>query len=294
MRSLLRPGDWCLAPFERDAHPDHDAAGRAARTRLRGRVGARLLRYPLWAWHWAVPDDPRVPWHEAVRVVLPEAAQRSKAAALACYRSQTEPLGPAAEDAAVVPPGVLAHFQRPVRGAARMTLPDSYFAAMYARSADPWGFGDRWYEERKRAVTLAALPQRRYASAFEPGCSIGVLTAALAPRCDALLATDVSQEALAVAGRRLADAGHVRLERRALPDDWPPGRFDLVVLSELLYYLGADDLASGRRARRRRRWRPAAPCSRSTGCTRSRTTRRPAPRRSRRSRTPPAGSSSGR
>lgn len=125
-----------------------------------------------------------------------------------------------------------------------MRLPDSYFAALYAGSVDPWGFQDRWYEARKRAVTLAALPQQRFASGFEPGCSIGVLTAALAPRCDRLLAADVSASALAAAQERLAGAANVRFERRAVPDDWPPGQFDLVVLSELLYYLAGDDLAA--------------------------------------------------
>ena len=56
-----------------------------------------------------------------------------------------------------------------------------YFDDMYARSDDPWGFTSRWYERRKYAISLAMLPQERYDSAFEPGCSIGVLTGRLAP-----------------------------------------------------------------------------------------------------------------
>ena len=123
-----------------------------------------------------------------------------------------------------------------------MTMPEEYFASVYGGSPDPWGFTDRWYEERKRALTLAALPERRYATAFEPGCSIGVLTEELATRCDALLASDVSDVALASAADRLVAAPHVRLVRAVLPRDWPDGTFDLVVLSELLYYLGDDDL----------------------------------------------------
>ncbi len=130
-----------------------------------------------------------------------------------------------------------------------MTLPEDYFHDVYAGSADPWGFTDRWYEQRKRALTLAALPDRHYATAFEPGCSIGVLTQVLAGRCDSLLATDVSPAALTEARVRLADVPHVRLEQRALPQGWPKGSFDLVVLSELLYYLGDEDLrATARRA----------------------------------------------
>ena len=123
-----------------------------------------------------------------------------------------------------------------------MSLPPDYFERMYDAAPDPWGFTDRWYEQRKRAVTLAALPQRRYRTAYEPGCSIGVLTAELADRCDALLASDVSATALAAAAARLADRPHVRLEQRALPQSWPAEQFDLVVLSELLYYLDDADL----------------------------------------------------
>lgn len=123
-------------------------------------------------------------------------------------------------------------------------LPDTYFDELYAASADPWGFTDRWYERRKRALTLAALPVRRYANAFEPGCSVGVLTAELATRCERLLATDVSAAALAAASQRLADAPAVTLRRWALGDPWPAeAPFDLIVLSEVLYYLGADLLA---------------------------------------------------
>lgn len=109
---LLGPADWCIAPFDGDGHPDHDAGGRAA-ARACAATGARLLSYPLWAWHWSRPGDPRVPWERALRVPLPPDALRRKQEALTCYPSQTEPLGPAPEDAAVVPPSDLAHFLRP-------------------------------------------------------------------------------------------------------------------------------------------------------------------------------------
>ena len=77
-----------------------------------------------------------------------------------------------------------------------VTLPPAYFDAMYQGAADPWGFEDRWYEQRKYAVSLALLPAARYRSAFEPGCSIGVLTRMLAGRCDELLSCDVAAAAV--------------------------------------------------------------------------------------------------
>lgn len=115
-----------------------------------------------------------------------------------------------------------------------MTLLPAYFDRLYADGPDPWGFRTRWYEARKRALTIACLPDRRYRSAFEPGCSIGVLTDALAERCDHVLAMDVSDRALAEASAILPSS--VSLVRGRVPDDWPGRRFDLVVVSEIGYY----------------------------------------------------------
>jgi SAM-dependent methyltransferase len=123
-----------------------------------------------------------------------------------------------------------------------VTLEPGYFRAQYASSADPWGLAERWYETRKYALTVALLPRERYRAAFEPGCSIGVLTAQLAPRCDRLLACDAVPEAVASARVRTAALPGVRVERRAIPADWPPQSFDLIVFSELLYYFGEADL----------------------------------------------------
>ena len=98
-----------------------------------------------------------------------------------------------------------------------VTQPPAYFDAMYEAAADPWGFEDRWYEQRKRAVSLALLPAVRYRSAFEPGCSIGVLTRMLAGRCDAVLSCDVAAAAVRAAARRTEDLPHVQVERREIP-----------------------------------------------------------------------------
>ena len=123
-----------------------------------------------------------------------------------------------------------------------MTLPATYFAAMYAGAEDPWGFRSRWYEQRKRDVTLTALTRPRYRRAFEPGCSIGVLTAALADRCDEVVAADVDECAVSTARSELARHGHVRVERLSVPQEWPDGMFDLVVISEVAYYLARPEL----------------------------------------------------
>ncbi|WP_329203157.1 class I SAM-dependent methyltransferase [Streptomyces sp. NBC_01435] len=121
--------------------------------------------------------------------------------------------------------------------------PGDYFTRMYADHDDPWQLADRWYEQRKYALTLGALPRAVYRSAFEPGCSVGVLSALLAGRCRALLSCDREERALEQARARLAHLPHVRVEHLLLPGDWPDETFDLVVLSELLYYFTAADTA---------------------------------------------------
>ncbi|HEY3996930.1 MAG TPA: SAM-dependent methyltransferase [Mycobacterium sp.] len=118
---------------------------------------------------------------------------------------------------------------------------------MYVDTEDPWQLATRWYEQRKYAVTLALLPERRYRHAFEPGCSIGTLTAQLAQRCDHVTAFDVAEAAVRGADERLREAGcrdRVTLTRASLDAAWPAGPFDLLVLSEVAYYLKANTLAA--------------------------------------------------
>lgn len=124
-------------------------------------------------------------------------------------------------------------------------LPDGYFADMYSETPDPWQLAERWYERRKYAITVAMLPRPTYRHAFEPGCSIGVLTEQLAGRCNHVTATDVAQRALDEAAARLdrgGRLGRVSLRRMSIDSDWPAEDFDLVVLSEVAYYLSAPTL----------------------------------------------------
>ena len=116
------------------------------------------------------------------------------------------------------------------------SMAPDYFESLYATDPDPWRFETSEYEREKYASTLAALPPRRFAAGLEVGCSIGVLTQQLAERCDRLLALDVAETALQRARIRCPN---VVFERRRVPDEWPPGRFDLMVFSEMLYYLDA-------------------------------------------------------
>lgn len=122
------------------------------------------------------------------------------------------------------------------------SLAEPFFEEFYAGQRDPWGFETRWYEKRKRALTMAALPRERFGSALELGCSIGMLTADLAERCDSITGVDIAEQPLQVARARLAGQPGVTFERRTLPAEWPEGSFDLIVISEVGYYLSAAEL----------------------------------------------------
>ena len=124
----------------------------------------------------------------------------------------------------------------------KSTIDAAYFDALYAAEADPWRFRTSDYEREKYAATLAALSKARYSHALEVGCSIGVFTKQLAARCDALLGIDASDTVLATAKEACAECKNVTFEARMVPVAFPSGSFDLIVLSEVIYYLDVPDL----------------------------------------------------
>jgi 2-polyprenyl-3-methyl-5-hydroxy-6-metoxy-1,4-benzoquinol methylase len=117
-----------------------------------------------------------------------------------------------------------------------------HFKRLYQSNPDPWGFQTSDYERSKYRQTLSALGDRHFTSALEVGCSIGVLTSALAVRCDSLLGVDIVEDPLEAARLRCADQPQVRFQRMQVPTEWPEGRFDLMVFSEVLYFLSEADI----------------------------------------------------
>jgi SAM-dependent methyltransferase len=116
------------------------------------------------------------------------------------------------------------------------------FEERYRTEGDPWGTLSDPSEQEKAAATLEACGDGPFERVCDLGTGIGVLAAALAPRSSALIALDGAPTAVAQAIRRLAPWPHARAQVAVLPGDLPAGRFDLVVASELLYYLSPSDL----------------------------------------------------
>jgi hypothetical protein len=75
-------------------------------------VGARPLEYLVWAWHWADPWGSDIPWDHCCRLDLTRRERARKRWATEAFRSQTQPLGPRAADAPVLPAPLMRRFWR--------------------------------------------------------------------------------------------------------------------------------------------------------------------------------------
>jgi LmbE family N-acetylglucosaminyl deacetylase/SAM-dependent methyltransferase len=250
MPDATLPGRTLLvAPWQGDGHRDHRIAGEVAAGIASDTTDVDLVSYPVWAWHWDEPAAPALPLAELHALELTATALDRKRRALDAHVSQVRPLSSAPGDEAIVDDRHARHHLRTeewfvvtTRAAAEpgsASRSRESFDAHYDRKPEGWDFDGSWYEQRKRAVTLAALPRHRYRSALELGCATGVLTAALSERADVVLGTDISNAPLERARRRAPSA---RFVQAALPDEWPSGRWDLVVMSEVGYYLAPADL----------------------------------------------------
>lgn len=127
------------------------------------------------------------------------------------------------------------------------------FESLYAEDADPWALLDsrNRYQRRKCRNILAFLPKdRRFKNVLDVGCGLGGLSRLLAERADHVLGVDLAQSAVERARQLHADRGNIRFVQADafnLPAEMN-GKFDLVVLADILYYRAAgepfDDMAA--------------------------------------------------
>ena len=119
------------------------------------------------------------------------------------------------------------------------------FEQFYRADRDPWDFTTSPYEQRKYDLTVASLPRRRqYQRCFEPGCSIGALTARLAMVATEVVALEASPTAAATAVTRLGAFPNVSVHHGSILEHWPDGEFDLIVFSEIGYYWDRPELTT--------------------------------------------------
>lgn len=254
-----------VAPWPRDGHKDHDALGLAA-TEASEITGAAVVHFALWMWHWSTPDQ--LPWDALVVSETSPVGCWRKRGAVQAFTSQLHPalsrsgetevapiLGPAMQARArrlvevLIDPGTALPVIHPEGQARRYRSRTEHFDEMYADGPDPWNNVGSFYEQRRRSLVAAILGSARYRRVLELGCADGFLTSALAARADTVHALDAS--AAAVAAARV-NAPKASVEIGNLPGALADldGDFDLVVLSEVGYFLsGMELLATLRRAR---------------------------------------------
>lgn len=122
------------------------------------------------------------------------------------------------------------------------SVPSSFFDETYRQSSDPWRYTSSFYETSKFRTTIRSLPKVRFKNAFEIGCAIGVLTQKLAKKCDRLLSVDYSEVGLQEARKRCRDLPQARFQQMQIPQQFPTEKFDLILFSEVGYYLTMPDL----------------------------------------------------
>ncbi|MDR4532948.1 PIG-L family deacetylase [Glutamicibacter sp. PS] len=249
---LIGEGPCVVAStYREDGHTDHEVLGRLV-ARLAAQASVTHLEFPIWYWNWAHPENDNrwTHWH---RLELPQADHVAKETALAAHQSQVQPLSELPGDEVLLDRHVLEHFHRAQEtfrvtwlGEKDAAVAALVFEDLYLQRGDPWDYRSSRYEQRKQDIVLASLPRAHYGAVLELGCSIGLQTAELAARSDRLVGVDASATAVAQALAQVADLAHVTLVQATLPGQWPPlepDSMDLVVLSEIGYFLAADELA---------------------------------------------------
>ena len=112
-----------------------------------------------------------------------------------------------------------------------------HFESLFASDADPWQYTSK-YEQTKYEQTLGMLPAGRPAKALEIGCAEGHFTLQLSSRVKSLVASDISEIALRRTAEYFIDSPHVSFRQMDLARDPIDGSFDLILCSEMLYYMG--------------------------------------------------------
>lgn len=123
-----------------------------------------------------------------------------------------------------------------------MSIAAEHFEQLFASDPDPWSYRSDFEEMRRHRLVMATLDSPSYDRTFEPACANGTLTALLAQRSNELIAWDGSANAVLHARKALRDLPNVHIASRTVPASWPDGAFDLIVLSDFLYYLPAEEI----------------------------------------------------
>ena len=119
----------------------------------------------------------------------------------------------------------------------------AFFDDLWSRG-DPWELTSSEFERRRYARLAELLRDRRYGRVLEIGCGAGAFTSMLASMADEVVALDISETAIEQAKRLHPAGAHSggRIDFRVANimdfDMRAGGTWDLVVMTETIYYLG--------------------------------------------------------
>lgn len=252
MLDRLQPKTIFL-PWRRDPHRDHRATWQITIAALKQAATPLLIfEYFIWLWERAAAEDHPLAQEGTLCYVDIAGTVQLKQKAIMAHVSQTTGLIDDDEHGFTLSAEMLGHFKDPkeyfiettpdLMNEKTHTLSENYFDEVYRDREDPWNLAKSEYERAKYSATVNALTKERYGSAFEIGCSIGVLTEALLQKCDKILGIDIADAPVAQARKRLADYPQATIEKMTVPDTFPDENFDLVVMSEVGYFFSFTDL----------------------------------------------------
>ncbi|WP_442591816.1 bifunctional PIG-L family deacetylase/class I SAM-dependent methyltransferase [Pedobacter sp. AW31-3R] len=247
--------DFCpeliLVPYELDPHRDHRATWQLLMAALeRNKIERpKIWEYPIWLYANASVDD--IPDLKRNELLVVDVSSHShlKEACIYAHQSQTTKLIGDDPKGFMLSAEMISnftngkeYFMEREKLNPSTTLSSDYFEKLYRKNIDPWNFETSAYERNKYLATIDAIPDGQYPSALEIGCSIGVLTEMLVSKCIRLTAMDISKTALEKARIRLKDSPKVNFIAGGVPSDFPYGKYNLIVISEVGYYLCMGDL----------------------------------------------------
>ena len=237
-----------FVPYKKDAHEDHRATWELAQRALQqSEHKPALIEYPIWLWkNGKEADFPNPSDYNFFRLNISEVLQH-KERAIEAHKSQVTRFIDDDPEGFCLTPELMEPFMEneeyyffPKKNAAQ-SLTKNYFDELYQQRDDPWDFEQSDYENEKYQETLNVLGEQ-YDSALEIGCSVGVLTHLLAARCAHLLAVDISEKPLKIAQKRCENQPQVRFKALDVSKNFPTGTYDLILISEVGYYLTEEKL----------------------------------------------------
>jgi LmbE family N-acetylglucosaminyl deacetylase/ubiquinone/menaquinone biosynthesis C-methylase UbiE len=257
MSDLLKVISPCLVfmPWRRDPHSDHRATWQITMKALKSAdLNPDIFEYFIWLFERATAQDQPFEHEGQLYYVDISTTAKTKKSAILAHVSQTTDLINDDQNGFKLSADMLAHFDYPKEYFIQnhfknmtlnnpQSLSENYFDEVYRQKDDPWDLATSRYERDKYRNTIAALPRAVYNSALEIGCSIGVLTEALVPKCARILAIDVADAPILQARERLAKYPKVELMKMTVPAAYPNENFDLVVMSEVGYFFSIPDLS---------------------------------------------------